>query len=76
MIRHGSVSPCTRTAALRVTTPYAPFPKRVDTNACPGHFFVAVIRMADRLDDPSASSRIIPATDHAILKIKVPQATA
>jgi hypothetical protein len=51
----------------------------VDTNACPGHFFVAAIRMADRQGDPSASSRIIPATDHATLKanlkIKAPQAT-
>ena len=80
MIRHGSVSSCTRTAALRVTTPYALFPEMVDTNACPAHIFVAALRMADRQGDPSASSRIIPATDHvtlkAILKTEAPQATA
>jgi len=80
MIRHGLTPPDIRTAALRVTTPYAPFPKMVDTNACPGHFFVAAIRPADRQGDPSASSRIIPATDHATLKTnpttKFPQATA
>ena len=80
MIRHGSVSPCTRTAALRVTTPYAPFPKMIGTNACPGHFVVAAIRMADRQGAPSAANRIIPATNHATfkanLKLKAPRATA
>lgn len=80
MIRHGLATPSTRTAALRVTMPYAPFAKLVDTNAGPGHIFIAAIRMADRLGAPSASSRIIPATDHATikanLKTKAPQATA
>lgn len=75
MIRHGLVVSGTRTTVLRVMTPYAPFPKMVDANACPGHFSVAAIRLADRQGDPSASSRIIPATDHATPKIKAPQAT-
>ncbi len=78
MIRHGSISPCTRTAALRVTTPYAPFSEITVADASSGHVHLSGNRMMDRQDAPSASNRTFPVTDRGTLKTnpttKFPQA--
>ncbi len=80
MIRHGSASHSARTAAFRVTIPYALLPKITVADASFGQVLLSTNRMKYRQNAPFASNRTFPATDRGTLKInptpKFPQATA